>query len=489
LLVASFGTNGQVRYGTLYSSVEEILVRNNTIYTVGKTFDTENIVIRILRINAYNTNGTPVTSYGEDGIYLNYQFDLWHLDQLDAALQSDGKIVVSSGFGGSNNNDYWRVLRINTDGTTDTSFGTNGLIEFTEPGAASVEDIKIGSDGSIYLGGYTQRDSDPGAQAMVKKLNTNGAPINAFHDDGSAIHTGAGTKAWVNAIDIDASGKVYVAGSKQNNSGEAEFLLAAFNANGTIDVGFGIHVDRIPHTNGGELRDLIRLSNGDFIGCGYVNGFDHEYGVVVKYKSTGQLDASFVVNVAATARFATTSTLSAVTRTTGGKIVTAGTYIQQGSNTGIVVSRFNPDGAADINFGQYGYVRHDIDPLPQYARAVHVYDDGKILVGGNMLNPTSGEDYLLVRLKADGTLDNTFGTNGVFTKHHGVYGKNNTLYNIRVDAQGRILIVGDANYAGSSYNDATMMRLLPNGTMDANFGTDGVATVKISAHHDTFTDV
>src|SRR5690606_4996495 len=110
LLVASFGTNGQVRYGTLYSSVEEILVRNNTIYTVGKTFDKENIVIRILRINAYNTNGNPVTTYGEDGIYLNYQFDLWHLDQLDAALQSDGKIVVSSGFGGSNNNDYWRVL-------------------------------------------------------------------------------------------------------------------------------------------------------------------------------------------------------------------------------------------------------------------------------------------------------------------------------------------------------------------------------------------
>src|SRR5690606_8990519 len=91
-LVNSFGTSGKVVYPILYSSVEAILIGdNNTIYGVGKTFDTDNLVFRRLGIRAFNQNGAPVTTFGENGHYTNFDFLLWHTDQIDAALQSDGK--------------------------------------------------------------------------------------------------------------------------------------------------------------------------------------------------------------------------------------------------------------------------------------------------------------------------------------------------------------------------------------------------------------
>src|SRR5690606_10487037 len=172
-----------------------------------------------------------------------------------------------------------------------------------------------------------------------------------------------------------------------------------------------------------------------------------------------------------------------------GKIVIAGTYLHNGSNTGVAVARFNVDGSPDLTFGTYGYVRYDISDRRQVVSAIHVYDDGKILIGGNSLNTPSAEDYMLVKLNADGSMDTAFGNNGVVMKHHGAYGKNNSLRNIRVDSQGRILITGDANYLGGSYGDATFMRLLPNAANDASFGDNGVVRVTLTAVNDSFSDV
>ena len=489
-LVNSFGTAGKVTYPILYSSVESILIGNgNTIYGVGKTLDTENIAVRRLGIRAFSQNGAPVTEFGDNGHYYNFDFLLWQTDQIDAALQSDGKLLVSASFGAPDNIDLWKVIRVNSNGTIDTSFGTDGIMEEGEPAKAKVEDIKLGADGAIYLGGVTGFDSALPSLGVVKKRNSNGTPATAFNGNGSATHTGAGDNAVISAIEVDDSGRVYVAGSKRNASDETDFLFAAFNANGSADAGFGVHVDRIAGSNGGALTDLIRLSNGSFIACGYINAPDHEYGVVVRYKATGELDDAFGSGGTSIARYAGEGSLMAMARTSDGKIVTAGTYLHNGSNTGVAVARFNADGSPDLSFGTYGYVRYDISDRRQFVRAIHVYENGKILVGGNVLNAGSGEDYLLVKLNADGSLDNTFGTNGVFTKHHGAYGKRNTLNNFHVDSEGRILIAGDANYLGGSYNDATLMRLLPNTTNDASFGDNGVVRVTLTVVNDSFSDV
>lgn len=489
-LVTTFGTSGKIVYPILYSSVESILVgSDDVIYGIGKTFDTDNIVIRQLGIRAFDQSGTAITTYGENGHYYNRDYLLWHTDQIDAALQSDGKLLVTGSFGAPDNIDLWRVIRINTNGTVDTSFGSNGVMEEGEPAAAKVEDIKLGADGSIYLGGAIRIDSDLPSLAMVKKRNSNGSPNTAFNSTGSATHSGAGDNAVIGAIEIDGNGKVYIAGSKMNANDETDFLLTAFNANGTVDSNFGVHVDRMAGSNGGALSDLIRLADGSFIACGYLEGADHAYGVVVKYKPTGELDENFGAGGSTVARLAGEGSMKAIAMTADGKIVTAGTYLHNGSNTGIAVARFNADGSPDLSFGTYGYVRYDINENRQFVNAIHLYNDGKILVAGNTLHPTSGEDYLLVKLNANGSPDTGFGTNGVWTKHHGAYGKNNTLQNIRVDSQGRVMIMGDANYLGGSYVDATVMRILADGSADASFGTNGVVRVTLTSVNDFFYDV
>ena len=102
-------------------------------------------------------------------------------------------------------------------------------------------------------------------------------------------------------------------------------------------------------------------------------------------------------------------------------------------------------------------------------------DDGKIVMGGSR-NTNSGASWLLTRINANGTLDTSFGSRGVFTKS--VYGKdpNELAQHIILDSSNRIVAAG---YAHPSYYVGVVMRLLPNGTLDTSFGKNGVATPRV----------
>src|SRR5690606_31703018 len=112
-----------------------------------------------------------------------------------------------------------------------------------------------------------------------------------------------------------------------------------------------------------------------------------------------------------------------------------------------------------------------------------------ILAGGNHNHGTSGDDYLIMKFNADGSIDGDFGTDGFVTKHVGAYGKHYRLNYITVDQEGRILIAGEANYLGGSYGDATIMRLLSNGDNDPDFGNNGVLQVPLYVTNDSFRDI
>jgi uncharacterized delta-60 repeat protein len=163
-----------------------------------------------------------------------------------------------------------------------------------------------------------------------------------------------------------------------------------------------------------------------------------------------------------------------------GKILAGGVYLENSTNTGIAIARFLPDGSPDLTFGTY---------RREFLYDFFVYPDGKILVGGTMNGGVSADDFLVVRMNSDGSFDEGFGTNGYVRKHVGAYGKHNNVNGITVDAQGRILIAGDGNYNGGSYQNATLMRLLPNGDTDLNFASNGVFNINLTVVNDYFHDV
>ena len=142
------------------------------------------------------------------------------------------------------------------------------------------------------------------------------------------------------------------------------------------------------------------------------------------------------------------------------------------------VFRLLPDGTPDTDFGTNGVFTYELDYEADIYSAV-LTSEGKIILVGST---TDYQTYrlLLIQLNADGTLDNTFGTNGVVTGHISLPTENteDQAYDVSLDALGNILVCGssdDLNYVPRP----VVVRFTPSGVLDTTFGTDGVATIPV----------
>jgi uncharacterized delta-60 repeat protein len=144
-------------------------------------------------------------------------------------------------------------------------------------------------------------------------------------------------------------------------------------------------------------------------------------------------------------------------------------------------------GALDPTFGTGGKV---IGGSIQGAEAVVVQADGKIVAGASVIDANGNTDFALVRYMADGSLDNTFGTNGfVSTKVGSTAYLNGKLYAIMnglvLQSDGKIVAVGSANVNTSSSkvisesSEVAVARYMPNGQLDSSFGSGGIVLTKV----------
>lgn len=150
-----------------------------------------------------------------------------------------------------------------------------------------------------------------------------------------------------------------------------------------------------------------------------------------------------------------------------------------GFTSDCVVGRLTADGALDPTFGFGGtYV------LGSAAGSVFGYDlkvqpDGKIVVCGGYSITPSNTDFMVVRLMPDGTLDLSFGGgDGVVLIP--LEDGEEYAYDVEVLDNGNLLLAGTSALPGGLYDQGVVMRLLPDGTLDATFGTNGITTVQIA---------
>jgi uncharacterized delta-60 repeat protein len=156
------------------------------------------------------------------------------------ALQSDGK-TIGVGVGGENPGSVgFLVVRLNTNGTLDTSFGggdgyVNTLVGGT---SSSAIDVEIASDGKIVVGGNYA--SSTGGSFAVARFLPNGSLDNTFSGDGKATFPQSAGGFAVD-MELTSGGKIVVAGTGSvSYAGDTDDLvLGRFNANGSIDTTFG----------------------------------------------------------------------------------------------------------------------------------------------------------------------------------------------------------------------------------------------------------
>lgn len=197
-------------------------------------------------------------------------------------------------------------------------------------------------------------------------------------------------------------------------------------------------------------------------------------------QQSGSLDITFGNNGIASIDFATNhdDRGQCVLVQPDGRILMAGGS-HQGNGVRFAISRLMPNGTLDNTFGTSGRATAQLGNPPNlddiiYALALQ--PDGKILAAGRSFITGAGYRAVVLRFNANGTIDNTFGTNGIRFDDIAA-GNEDCYYGVAVQADGKIVAGGLAK--SSSDFDVVVARYNANGTIDATYGTNGFAILDI----------
>jgi uncharacterized delta-60 repeat protein len=193
---------------------------------------------------------------------------------------------------------------------------------------------------------------------------------------------------------------------------------------------------------------------------------------------SGQLDESFDGDgLQTTAPFGGKGSRM-VMQTDGKFIIVGGTFTQ------FIAARFNADGSPDPSFGSAGRVTTDVTGAAriQYARAVAVQPDGRIVVAGDATLANNTSAIALVRYLADGSLDASFGGDGI-VHEAAVAGR---AFAVAIQPDGRIVVAGDVPVSGSATDlgDMRVARFLADGSLDSGFGSSGSVAFDVTSGTD-----
>ena len=357
---------------------------------------------------------------------------------VDLAVQGDGKIVVSATVANTGSDDIG-VMRLNSNGTLDTNFGTQGQTTVAFDGGGSNADVAssvlLQPNGRIVVCGQASGDGNAnGNDFGVVRLTAAGAPDTQFSGDGKAtvgfdIGPSGSRNDFAVRCSLQADGKIVAAGQAQTTTNTARMAVARLNTDGSRDTGFNgagtVTVDFGPSYSTSIAFSVKSLSNGDTLLIGGAAGTPPLLAwAFARLDASGQLDNSF-------------------------------------GNAGIAL--------IDSGFPSYQpYEALDAVVLP---------DNSFVAVGIMALLPDlSNLDFGIFKFNANGTLDTSFGNGGGQIVPFDLGGSMQDLaVKVLQDSQGRYLVVG---FSGDAIAfTTTMVRLKADGSFDPSFGIGGKLSV------------
>ena len=353
----------------------------------------------------------------------------------DIAIQTDGKIVIAATSNSSSTNTAGRdfyVLRYNSDGLIDSSFGSGGVarIAFTKNSDdENPQALAIQSDGKIIVAGYAPIKGNTYGFA-VARLTSNGSLDTSFGSGGKVFFNFQNNvSALARGVTIQANGYIVVAGESKTS-----FALARLTPSGAFDPGFN-----------GTGKVTVSTANT-------TAGAGGAYDVTIQQVSVNQIIQE--------------------------KIVAAGIRPSAGVDRDIAVLRFNPNGSLDSSFGTGGKVFTNFTGYSDQAKAVAIDANNNIVVAGHTLtDSTNGQLFALVRYTENGQLDASFGSGGKVAAGDPGYRNAFFGHGLAIQADGRIVASGHVELPLGAYADFAVARFNVDGTLDTTFGTGGSGIV------------
>ncbi len=423
---------------------------------------------------SFGTGGKVITSInsGADKAY-------------GVALQQDGKIVVAGYTFSSVFGDDFACVRYNTDGSLDETFGINGKVSFDLQSGSDdrAYSVDLQSDGKIVLAGYSDNGSD--RAGAVIRLNSNGILDDSFGTAGKVftnftIYNNNPRADEFKVVKVhQVTGNIVVGGTSILNTNESRGIFARYNASGVLDTAFGNNGRLIdlpfPESNANgftfSIEDLALKSNGKITAVGWSDvpgdgSIQHARQYICRLNSNGTLDTTFSSNGYESDSFSTSDnkTYAMFLKPDDSFLFSSNArwtatdykyYFGTVSSAGITTLK-----------GSVDFSSNTIDMC---------YDMGmdsssKIIMAGSAINSTTTpatSKFALIRLNADFTADTEFGSSGKVTTDFGANTYSES-FAMKIQSDDKIVLVG---YTG---NDFAVARYLGTATL----GTEGLERSK-----------
>jgi uncharacterized delta-60 repeat protein len=422
-----------------------------------------------LFIARYTTSGLADTTFNTTGRRAFSISNTTAVNVTDLLLQADGKILMSGKY--FSNGTSLFVLRMNSNGAFDTTFSSDGFqgaginVQFGSKGSIALQsDGKIIQMDSFYNGTTENEDM------LLVRYTANGDLDNTFFNGGS------GFTLSFNALNDKVSymsisnNKLFISGNSETSIVENNLVFGRYNLNTfTADTTFGtngLKQQSLSHPTYEEvIKSVVQSDNKTIVLTKvYINNLF--FNGLQRFNENGTLDTTFGSNGKVALGFFFTE-FEGLAVDNASNILISG---YQSLGSGVIV-RITPAGALDATFGDQGitYLEESLDFIPR-MHAIAIQSNNKIVIGGG--NNVNGIiDYLLVRLNANGTIDNTFGDNGISMV--GLTNVSEIINDIEVLSDGKILAIGRTNENFANDFQAVILKFNSVGLLDPSFNGTG----------------
>lgn len=399
------------------------------------------------------------TSFGVNGVAKNCNnFTISNgSTNHSMGFQSNGKIITMGWNAVGGTTCSATLVRYNADGSIDTSFGINGVIENTmcgtvPPGFYPFQMV-IQPDDKLLIMGLQQSDAN---YYWVMRLSPDGVLDTSFNSIGYKIISLGTMQDRGQCIALQPDGKILLGGT--SGSVGQYFTMIRLTTTGAFDTTFGTNgvVQTLFPNSAQSFGTCIAVQpDGKLVMGGYAQTYTDspfEF-AVARYMPNGTLDATFGIGGMITTDIVPNASdqIANITLQPDGKIIAVG--LGDIANTNIMKGvRYLPNGSLDTTFADNGIV--SFSNSYSYFPSVALQSDGKIIV-------TGGQDTCLIyRINSNGTLDNTLVTNDFLMPLNS--SMNQTARKVLIQSNGKILIGGGYNTSVTPYIICTfVLRLNP----------------------------
>ena len=370
-------------------------------------------------------------------------------DEAFSIIQtSDGGYAITGftdSFGAGGDDVY--VVKLTSDGSLDTAFGTGGTLTIGGTGNDRGESIIQTSDGGYAIAGYTWSYGAGGTDAYIIKLTSAGALDTTFGTNGTFVVGNTGSDDAYSIIQTTDGGYAVAGDTWSYDTSSVDYYVIKLTSAGALDTTFG---GGGAVTIGGSSPEgafsIVQANDGGYAIAGYTQSFGAGYDdfYVTKLTSAGALDTTFGTNGTLTiGTSGGNESAYSMTKTSDGGYMIAG-YMSIVNND-IYVAKITSAGALDATFGTGGILEiSGSGSASAYAYSIAQTSDGGYVATGSMAS--LGE--LIIKMDSTGSMD---GCSSYVVSGGATLGSGGTLYSVsEATTSGGTLGSGGAISSGGS---------------------------------------